>query len=327
MPHFGLICPPVSGHVDPFAALGRMLIQRGHRVTMFQIRDLEPKVRSEGLEFCALGPEHFPLGTLAESFAKMARLRGIASLRYAVECACSISNLILEYGPEAIRGIRLDALIVDQNEPAGATVAEHLDVPYASICTSLPLNREPLMPPPFVGWSYSSTLLRRAKNGIAHAMTDAFIAPIQRTLNVYRERWKLPLLRTPDDSFSRLAQIAQMPREFDFPRRNLPSTFHYVGPLFDDHASRVPFPFEMLDGRPLIYGSLGTLQSKDHEYFRIMAEACLDVDAQLVLSLGQVDVRHNPKLPGDPVVVSYAPQIELLSRAALTITHCGMNMT
>jgi MGT family glycosyltransferase len=151
--------------------------------------------------------------------------------------------------------------------------------------------------------------------------------PLQQTLNVYRERWKLPPLRTPDDSFSHLAQIAQMPREFDFPRRDLPPTFHYVGPLFDDHASSMPFPFEKLNGRPLIYGSLGTLQNKDHEYFRIMGEACSGVNAQLVLSLGQIDARHIPRLPGDPIVVNYAPQTELLSRAALTITHCGMNTT
>ena len=32
-------------------------------------------------------------------------------------------------------------------------------------------------------------------------------------------------------------------------------------------------------------------------------------------------------LPGRPLVVNYAPQIELLSRASMTITHAGMNTT
>ena len=32
-------------------------------------------------------------------------------------------------------------------------------------------------------------------------------------------------------------------------------------------------------------------------------------------------------LPGAPVVVNYAPQLDLLSRAALTITHAGTNTT
>lgn len=331
MPHFGIICPPISGHVDPFAALGRTLIRRGHQVTVFHVSDLEPKVRSEGLDFCAIGGAHFPPRTLNESVAKVAKLKGIASLKYVIECECRISNLILEHGPQAIRQAGVDALLVDQNEPAGASVAEYLEVPFASVCTSLPLNREPQIPPPFVGWSYASSLMGRLRNGIGYAMADRFIAPIQRTLNHHRKRWNLPPLRTPDDSFSRLAQIAQVPREFDFPRLSLPPTFHYVGPLFDDRSSRVPFPFEKLDGRPLVYGSLGTLQSKDHEYFRVMAEACSGFDVQLVLSLGQINTQSVPHLPmpmpGNPIVVNYAPQTELLSRAVATIIHSGMNTT
>jgi len=293
---------------------------------MFHISDLEPKVLSEGLEFFTLGGHHFPRGTLADSIAKMAQLRGISSLTYAIECECRIANVILEYGPEAFRRAGVDALLVDQNEPAGGSVAEYLTLPFASICTSLPLNRERLIPPPFVGWSYS-TRLGGVRNSIAHAVADRLIAPVQKTLNIHRARWKLPPLRTPDDSFSRLAQIAQMPREFDFPRVCLPPTFHYVGPLFDDQSSRVPFPFEKLDGRPLIYGSLGTLQKKNHDLFGIMAEACSGLDVQLVLSVGELDAENVPRFPGNPVVVSYAPQTELISRAALTITHGGMNTT
>jgi MGT family glycosyltransferase len=33
------------------------------------------------------------------------------------------------------------------------------------------------------------------------------------------------------------------------------------------------------------------------------------------------------ELPGDPLVVGYAPQLELLKKATLTITHAGMNTT
>ncbi|WLT39734.1 hypothetical protein NON20_10065 [Synechocystis sp. B12] len=34
-----------------------------------------------------------------------------------------------------------------------------------------------------------------------------------------------------------------------------------------------------------------------------------------------------PALPGNPLVVNYAPQLELLQRTALTITHAGLNTT
>ena len=327
MSHIGIVCPPIPGHINPFCTLGRTLVARGHRVTVFHVSDVGPMIRREGLGFVALGADRYLPGTLKESVANLAQLQGTKSIKFAIECECRISNLILEDGPGAFREASIDALLVDQNEPAGATVAEHLGLPFVSVCTSLPLNREPSIPPPFTGWAYGGNAFARIRNRIGYALSDHFIAPIQATLNGYRRRWNLPTLKTPDDSFSRIGQIAQMPKEFDFPRQHLPSTFSYCGPWFDRGSSAVPFPFERLDGRPLIYGSLGTLQRRDSHYFQIMAEACSEVDAQLVLSVGGQEGSPLPDLPGNPVVVNYAPQLDLLSRAAMTITHCGMNTT
>ncbi|MFM7713257.1 MAG: glycosyltransferase, partial [Microcystis sp.] len=50
--------------------------------------------------------------------------------------------------------------------------------------------------------------------------------------------------------------------------------------------------------------------------------------AQLVISLGGGNSSYFlPELPGNPLVVDYAPQLELLQKATLTITHAGMNTT
>jgi zeaxanthin glucosyltransferase len=46
---------------------------------------------------------------------------------------------------------------------------------------------------------------------------------------------------------------------------------------------------------------------------------------QLVISLGGTGRQLDRPLAGDPVVVEYAPQLELLARATLTITHAGLN--
>jgi MGT family glycosyltransferase len=58
----------------------------------------------------------------------------------------------------------------------------------------------------------------------------------------------------------------------------------------------------------------------------MMAEACAGLDVQLVISLGG---GQNPALlddlPGDPVVVGYAPQLDLIRQSALTISHGGLN--
>ena len=58
----------------------------------------------------------------------------------------------------------------------------------------------------------------------------------------------------------------------------------------------------------------------------MIAEACAGLDLQLVISLGGgQDPALLGDLPGDPVVVGYAPQLELIRRSALTISHGGLN--
>src|SRR5689334_20760401 len=85
MSHFGIITPPVPGHIHPFAALGRALQQRGHRVTLFHMPDLAAKIGGEGLEFHAIGLEDHPVGHLPESLAALARMKGMAAIRFTVE--------------------------------------------------------------------------------------------------------------------------------------------------------------------------------------------------------------------------------------------------
>ena len=54
----------------------------------------------------------------------------------------------------------------------------------------------------------------------------------------------------------------------------------------------------------------------------------MGLDAQLVISLGgATSPEALPDLPGSPLVVGYAPQLELLKRTTLTITHAGLNTT
>jgi zeaxanthin glucosyltransferase len=326
MKHFGIISPPVSGHINPFAALGRELLARGHRITYFQMPDLEEKIRSEGLDFSAIGGSDHPRGSLHESLAQLGQLKGTAALRFTIRAVARTSIMVCRDAPAAIRAAGVDALLVDQMEPAGGAVADHLGLPFVSICNALAINRDPIVPPPFTSWEYQDVWWAKVRNRVGYAASDWLTRPIAQAVAGYRRQWKLPALRSPDDSFSRLAQISQMPKEFDFPRTSLPSCFHYVGPLRRPMPAPVPFPWERLDGRPLIYASLGTLQNSREPLFRCFAEACRGLDVQLVISHGGgLTKAEVAGLPGDPLVVSYAPQVELLARARLTLTHAGLN--
>ncbi|HEY6991558.1 MAG TPA: nucleotide disphospho-sugar-binding domain-containing protein [Bryobacteraceae bacterium] len=311
--------------------LGRALLRRGHRVTVFSLADVEPTVQREGLGFSPLGPEQYPMGSLALLLEALKQQQGFRSSLFVIRAAAQIVRLILEHAPAALQVEAVDAVLADQNEPASASVAEYLGLPFASICTSLPINREAGIPPSFTNWEYKSGAFSKLRNKLGYKVSDVFTRNLQATLNEYRKRWRLNELRSPDDSFSRIAQIAQMPAEFDFPRQMPPPNLHYTGPwvdeVFEKSASTSEFPLDRLDGRPVLYVSLGTLQNVHSKYFNIIAEACTGLNLQVVISVGAKKNAGLPKLPGNHLVVRYAPQIAVLRRSALAITHAGMNTT
>jgi MGT family glycosyltransferase len=151
-------------------------------------------------------------------------------------------------------------------------------------------------------------------------------SPIYAVVNQQRKTWGLAPLNHSTEALSPIAQIAQLPKALEFETTDNPANLFYTGPFVDTRRQPVSFPWNRLDGRPLVYASLGTLQNGSEAIFRTIAEACAGQDLQLVLSLGGgLDPTHLGPLPGEPIVVSYAPQLQLLKRAAAVITHAGLN--
>jgi zeaxanthin glucosyltransferase len=67
MAHFGLVCPELTGHLNPMTALGRELKRRGHRVILVGRPDARKKTETAGLEFAVIGEKEFPVGSLAST--------------------------------------------------------------------------------------------------------------------------------------------------------------------------------------------------------------------------------------------------------------------
>jgi zeaxanthin glucosyltransferase len=329
MSHFGLLCPPATGHLNTMLPLGVELQQRGHEVTLCGILDTKPQTIAAGLGFQAIGESEFPIGIINEKHAQLGKMNGLAALRYTINLIKHEVTVFLQEAPSVIKEAGIEALLVDQVAPEGGTIAEFLDIPFISICSALPLNLENSIPPFFTFFSYNTAWWARLRNTMGSSLLIRMAQPIQKVINEYRQQWKLPLYFHPNEAYSKLAQISQSPAEFEFPREALPKCFHFTGP-YHNPAIREPtsFPFEKLTGQPLIYASMGTLQNRLMWIFNNIAEACVGLDAQLVISLGgAISSESLPKLPGSPLVVGYAPQLALLKKATLTITHAGLNTT
>jgi zeaxanthin glucosyltransferase len=147
MAHLGLICPELTGHLNPMMALGREFKRRGHQVTLIGRPDARKKTESAGLAFAAVGEKEFPAGSLAQTTARLGRLSGFKAMRFTAELLRRAAVTTLDQAPGAISTAGVDALLVDQVTPAGETVAEILHLPFVSVCNALALNSDPALPP------------------------------------------------------------------------------------------------------------------------------------------------------------------------------------
>lgn len=330
MTHFGILSPgAATGPLNTMLPLGQELQRRGHRVTHFATLDTQSKVQAAGIEFSPIGEQDFPVGSSAESFGKLGQLRGQAAFKYTIDLLKQVSAVTFRDAPAAIKAAGVEALLVNQSSVEGGTIADFLGIPFITVCSAVVLNREPSVPPFFTTWKYSPAAWARLRNQIGYTLLARAAKPLAELIAEYRREWKLPLHSHPNDNYSQLAQISNAPAEFEFPRQELPPWFHFTG-SYHTPANRVSvaFPYEKLTDKPLIYASMGTLQNRLTWVFETIASACEELDAQLVISLGgSAKPESLPNLPGNPLVVEYAPQLEVLEKATLMITHAGMNTT
>ena len=326
--HIGLTCPELSGHLNPMTTLGRELLRRGHRVTVVARPDAESKALSAGLGFACIGENEFPRGAIAAQATMLGGMKSGKALRYTIEMMRLAAEVTLRDLPAVCREIGIEGLLVDQVNPAAGTVAEIEGLPFVKVANALALNRDPNCPPAVLPWRYHPGILGRLRNSAGNWFLHRVTAPIRDTINVERIRHGLAP-RVDEEHPAFLAEIAQQPAFFDFPRSHPEPRLHFTGPWHSSTAgSEVPFPWDRLDGRPLVYASLGTLQNRLVDMFTSIAEAVSTLNAQLVISLGAADqdaAALAARCSGDPIIVPVAPQLRILEKAALVITHAGLN--
>lgn len=324
MSHFGVLSYKGNGHLNPLITLSLELVARGHSVTFFHDAELEDRIRSHGLGFCLVASSSEGNGENTRASRRQKPSSAIPLLRYRIRRTVTDMERFLRETPQAVARAGVDALIIDELALAGPTVAEMLRLPYFVISTSVPHN---------FGWSAPRRMTRpqslftRAQKALLEVSVVRMRGPVRHRLDQFRRRAGLGPIRQLKQVFPELAHITQLPQCMDFPRSELPATFHYTGPFVDEAARlSIEFPWDQLDGRRLIYASLGTTLKSDPAIFRRIAEACDGLDVQLVIALGG---RRDPEMfrdmHGRPLIVKEAPQLELLKRAEIVITHAGSN--
>jgi zeaxanthin glucosyltransferase len=156
MAHFAVICPEEGGHLLSVGALGGELVRRGHRVSLVARPEAAGLAQQMNLELHALPTDELtvPFSHLRWAAFSLVGADALASLRHWIRCR---SELALRFYPSALRELAVDGVVIDQTVAAGPTVAEHLGLPFVTVCSALLWHEESTVPPPFTAWRFTAT--------------------------------------------------------------------------------------------------------------------------------------------------------------------------
>lgn len=308
MARIAILSVPAYGHLNPVLPITGELVRRGHSVTVFNEASFEPLIRATGAGFAA-----YPPVIHLEDFSRTLKDGDMIAW---IEMIFSATGPLLGATYAALRDDPPDLIVFDGVALWGEMLAKKLRVPSVSISTTFAsdafardfgqfvqdtLNAIKLSPRFFVA------VLKMTWHG-ALAMPSPFPPLVPR-------RGTKTLMMTS--------------RDFHPPSRiKASSNFSFVGCSIAPHTRQEAFDFSRLDGRPLLYISLGTLHHGNSAFFDTCIDAFRDYDGQVLLSVGRgTDLAPYANAPANFIFAEAVPQLAILERARIFLTHGGLNST
>jgi len=121
--------------------------------------------------------------------------------------------------------------------------------------------------------------------------------------------------------------IIFIPKEFQPAVETFDDRYLFVGPSILPRHEAPDFPFDQLSSeRPLLYISLGSIFTNQPEFYKQCFAAFADQPWQVVLSIGKhIDPTTLGPVPVNFLLSPYVPQLDILPRTRLFVTHAGTN--
>ncbi|MGO8951630.1 MAG: macrolide family glycosyltransferase [Ktedonobacterales bacterium] len=294
---------PNSGQVNPTLAVVAELVARGEEVLYFLPEPFRETIESIGAQFRPYDASFFRqdaprIASVEEDNRRLARL----PFRMLQTSRQMVPPLLSDVADE-----RPDCLVYGSLFIWARMVAYALGIPGVAL--------RPTYAP-------IAQLRRRPSETAMEGLSDE--------LAYWRGTHHLP--------FSTLESLARgeeglvivfLPRAFQPSGDSFDNRYVFVGPSFrSDRDHGQSFPLERLIGKRCLYISLGTMYNNQAEFYNICIRAFGHIRRQVILSLGnQLDRASLRAIPENFLAEPRVPQLEILARAEIFISHGGMNST
>jgi MGT family glycosyltransferase len=299
---------PARGHVYPSLGMTAELVRRGEEVIYYSTGKNRGVIEATGAAYRAYS-------TIDDTFNDTPQLNG-TNQELAAEVLMGFSQDMLPELLEVARAEAPDYILHDSMCTWGALVARILEIPTVvslALWKFTPSMRSRFAEPQ--GASYESN------KGLSHTIRFHQISR-----QIARRYGIEPLSYEEVFNANGDLTISYSSAEIQPDSHILDPTIHFVGTSVAARGDEPDFPLERLEGRRVIYISLGTVLNKNPEFFQTCMEAFADSPCTVVMGIGnRLDIEALGPIPGNFIVRNSVPPIEILKRSALFISHAGMN--
>lgn len=296
---------PSHGHMNPTIGLAAELIRQGETITFFSAEEFKTAIEEIGAEFKCY-KEDLNLfqkktsGGLATAFLQPEKF---------------ITNLL-----DQIAAIKFDYIVYSAAYPYANAIAQILKIPAVSSFAVFATLKE-LLPK----HNLTEAPLNNAKGPMG--MNPEVIKEFREVRQSLIEKYNIEIA---EDMFKLLfnkgdLNIIYTSKYFIPNLENYDDSYIFIGPPVYNKKYTVDFPFEKLEGKKVIYISMGTIFSNySTELNHLLFKSFADFDGIVVMAAYQVDLSAY-EIPENFILREYVPQLEILKYTTVAITHSGMN--
>jgi zeaxanthin glucosyltransferase len=296
---------PEKGHINPYIGVAQHLKAQGFEVGFYSPNDISEQLKAADLD-CFVGDFISPASTdvnegkiFSDRIADAAWLRDWIKKMLIDSVPDSINSIL-----KAIQQFSPDVLVTDPMIYASAIAANTKNTPWLVISNSLN---------PVLTQSIESELLQ----------TVSWLSPFRDKLF---KQHSMEIEFSGCDMISPYLTIAFATPEFVGTCR---PDVKLVGPSKPKglRGDERDFPWEKIaENVPVIYMSLGSQIYHQPKMFQVAFEAVRGQPVQLVAAIHNMNGKDiMPNIPPNVLLTNYTPQLKLLKKTSVMITHGGAN--
>lgn len=302
MKKIAVFCIPAHGHTNPMLPVVRELVRRGDEVRFYSFSEFQEKIERTGAVFVCC--DRFLPGLSAR---EEENLKKVSATEMTIQ-DIRITAAMDEFLHNEFTAFKPDVVFTDSVCFWGKLNAWKYDVPMVVSTSTFAFNQ------------MSSTYMKNSPGEMAGLILG--LPKVSRELNKLKAYgYKIKGLFSLIQSDNQTDSVVYTSKQFQPYSESFSDHYIFVGPSL--MTDQLP---DKNHERPLVYISLGTVINDRPDFYAKCIEAFRDENLDVIISCGKtVDIAGLGELPENIKVIDYVDQLDVLSRADVFITHCGMN--